>query len=122
MKIQIKSNQITIDAELYDTPTGEAVSAVLPITGTVNRWGGEIYFSIPVAAALELDARDVLVPGEIAFWPPGKALCIFFGTTPASRDNECRAASEVNVFGMVTGDPGPLWNIEDGSEIRISAK
>jgi hypothetical protein len=120
MNIQIASGEIAIQAELYDTPTGKAIAAALPISGTVNRWGGEIYFSVPVSAGLEKDSRGVLAVGEIAFWPPGNAFCIFFGATPASQADECRAASNVNVFGRITDDPGPLWNIKDGAQIRIS--
>ena len=122
MNIQITSEEVTIDAKLYDTPTGKAIAKSLPIKGSVNRWGGEIYFSIPVKARLESDARDVLEPGELGYWTPGKAFCIFFGATPASQGEECRAASEVNVFGRIVGDPAPLWKIKNGADIRIEMK
>ncbi|MHC5155617.1 MAG: cyclophilin-like family protein [Planctomycetota bacterium] len=59
MNIQITSGDITIQTELYDTPTGRAIADALPIDGTVNRWGGEIYFTIPVSVGLESDSRDV---------------------------------------------------------------
>lgn len=121
MNIQITADNVTVQAELYETPTGKAIAAALPISGTVNRWDGEIYFSIPVAAELESDSRDVLEAGELAFWPPGKAFCIFFGATPASQSDECRAASAVNVFGKVSGDLSGLWDVKDGSPVRIEA-
>jgi hypothetical protein len=121
MEIQIKSNDITMRAELDETPTGAAIAAALPIDGTVNRWGGEVYFSIPVSVGLEADSRDILEPGELGYWPTGNAFCIFFGATPASQGDECRAASNVNVFGRILGNLEPLWNIKNGAQIRIQA-
>ena len=121
MNIQITSGDVAIEAELLDTPTGQAITEALPIDGTVNRWGGEIYFTIPVSVGLESDSRDVLEPGELGYWPTGNAFCIFFGATPASQGDECRAASNVNVFGRVAGDLDPLWNIENGAQIRVRA-
>ena len=122
MNIQITSGNVKVDAELYDTPTGKAIADALPIKGSVNRWGGEIYFSIPVTASLESDARDVLEPGELGYWAPGTAFCIFFGATPASQGEECRAASEVNVFGKVIGNLDSLWKVKNGAEILVEEK
>ncbi len=119
MHIQITAGDVTIDAEIYDTPTGKAIVEMLSIQGTVNRWGGEVYFTIPVSVPLESGSREVLEPGELAYWPPGKAFCIFFGPTPASQSDECRAASAVNIFGKVSGDLDKLWNIKDGTEIIV---
>ncbi|MHC4374702.1 MAG: cyclophilin-like fold protein [Planctomycetota bacterium] len=119
MNIQITSGDVTVQAQLYDTPTGKAVAEALPIDGAVNRWGGEIYFTIPVSVELDAASRDELEPGELGYWPTGNAFCIFFGATPASQGDECRAASNVNVFGRVNGDLAPLWNIENGAQIRI---
>lgn len=119
MNIQITSGNITVQAQVYDTLTGKAIAEALPITGSVNRWGGEIYFRIPVTLGLEDDSRDVLEPGELGYWPTGNAFCIFFGATPASQGNECRAASNVNVFGKVLGDLDALWNVKDGSNILV---
>lgn len=121
MNIQITSGDIKIEAELYDTPTGTAIAEAMPIDGTVNRWGGEIYFTIPVSVELDAASRDELEPGELGYWPTGNAFCIFFGATPVSQSDECRAASNVNVFGRVTGDLFPLWNIENRAQIRIQA-
>ena len=121
MNIQIASVDIMVQAELYDTPTGLAIAKALPIDGSVNRWGGEIYFTIPVSVELDAASRDELEPGELGYWPTGNAFCIFFGATPVSQGDECRAASNVNVFGRVTDDLDPLWNIENGAQIRIQA-
>ena len=117
--IKIKAGNIQVEAELKETPTAKSIVEALPIEAEANRWGGEIYFSIPVTAELENDSREVLEEGEIAFWPPGNAFCIFFGTTPASRGDEIRAASAVNIVGRLVGDWSGLWEVEDGVGIVI---
>ena len=87
--------------------------------GTVNRWGDEIYFHIPVKIGLAPDARADVDVGDVAYWPPGRALCLFWGPTPASRGPEPQAASPVNVFGRVTDRPEDFGDVEDGEAIRI---
>jgi len=101
-----------------NTKTSEALWNALPIEGTANRWGDEIYFEIPVTVGLE-EAQQTVDVGDIAYWPPGKALCIFFGPTPASNGNEPRAASPVNVFAKIVGDPLVFRKVKDGDKIRI---
>ena len=122
MNIQITSGDTTIQAKLFDTPTGKAIAEAMPIEGTVNRWGGEIYFTIPVSMELENDCRDVLEPGELGYWPTGSAFCIFFGSTPASKNKECRAASDVNVFGKVIAHLDTLWNVKDDENLLVEKK
>ncbi len=117
--IQITIATTQIKAELYDTPTAQEISKALPIKSQLNRWGGEIYFTIPVSVPIEENSRDVLEPGELGYWPTGNAFCIFFGSTPASQGEECRATSKVNVFGKVIGDLSSLWDVEDGSEVKV---
>jgi hypothetical protein len=121
MKIQITSGDITVQAELYETPTGRAIAEALPINGSVNRWGGEVFFTIPVSVERDAASRDVLEPGELGYWPTGNAFCIFFGATPVSQGDECRAASNVNVFGRVTDDLDVLWDIKESAQIRVQA-
>ncbi|MBS3114959.1 hypothetical protein J4448_07715 [Candidatus Woesearchaeota archaeon] len=101
MKIKITSGQINDVADLKNTPTAKAVYDALPIEGSANRWGDEIYFVIPVNLEAEHDAREVVEQGDVAYWPEGSCFCIFFGKTPASKGDEIRAASKVNVFGNV---------------------
>ena len=117
-KISIRTDSITIDAELIDSRTSGIIWDSLPFEGTVNTWGLEIYFSIPVTAELE-NGQEVVSAGDIAYWPAGKAFCIFFGPTPASRENEIRAASKVNVFGKLTGNPDILRQVKGGEKIFI---
>ena len=118
-KIKIKAGDIQMEAELNDSLTAKSIADALPIKSEANRWGGEIYFSIPITAELESDSREVLEEGELAFWPPGNAFCIFFGKTPASQGNEIRAASAVNIVGKISGDWSGLWDIPDGAGIVI---
>ena len=118
-QIKITAGGIHIEAELYDTPTGQTIADALPITGRSQRWGDEIYFAIAPAAELEKNSRDVLETGELAYWPPGKAFCIFFGKTPASQGEEIRAASAVNVVGKMKGDFSGLTGVASGDSVLI---
>ena len=118
--IQITAGQLRLQAQLNDCPTARAILKALPIRAKGNRWGGEIYFKIPVKAQLEPDnSRDVLEAGELGYWPMGNMFCIFFGATPASEGDEIRAASDVNIIGEILGDISELWKVEDGAEVVI---
>jgi len=117
-KIIITVNDVKMSADLNDNKTAQNIWAALPIEGRVNTWGDEIYFSIPVNAELE-NAKDVVSEGDLGYWPPGSAFCIFFGTTPVSRGNEIRAASPVNVFGKIIGDPKVFKKVSSGAKIII---
>lgn len=117
--IKITAGQIQVEAELNDSPTAKSIAEALPIKAKGSRWGGEIYFSIPVQAELEADSREVLEAGELGYWPSGNAFCIFFGPTPASEGDEIRAASAVNVIGKVKGDLSELPNVPDGADVLI---
>ncbi len=119
--IKITAGQTQFEAELNDSPAAQAAYDALPIKAKGSRWGGEIYFTIPVEAELEADSRDVLEAGELGFWPTGSAFCIFFGPTPASQADEIRAASAVNIIGKLKGDLSQLWNVPDGADILIEA-
>ena len=119
--IKITAGQTQFEAELNDSPTAQAVYDALPIKAKGNRWGGEIYFTIPVQAELEAGSRDVPEAGELGYWPTGNAFCIFFGPTPASQADEIRAASAVNIIGKVKGDLSQLWNVPDGADILMKA-
>ena len=93
--IRITVEDLVFDGELNDSATAQRVCDALPIEGRVNRWGDEIYFGIPVTGDEGDEMRTVMAAGELAFWPPGNAFCIFWGPTPASQGDEPRAASDV---------------------------
>jgi len=123
MRILIRSPRIgEVPAELFPEwapRTVEAISKALPIKAEANRWGKEVYFSTPVAVDLEKGA-EVVEKGAIGYWPPGRALCLFFGPTPASRTpEEIRPASPVTVVGRILGDPEILEQVKDGDPIEI---
>ena len=101
--IKIKLGEIEVEAELNDSTTAGLVWKTLPIETDFNTWGDEIYFSIPVQAELE-DGQSVVALGDLGYWPPGQAFCIFYGQTPMSTPDEIRPASPVNVIGRVGGD------------------
>lgn len=118
-KITITSGTVTRTAELDDTPTVRKLLAALPIDGRAQRWGQEIYFSIPVESPQEPAARETMAVRELAYWPPGKAFCIFFGPTPASSGGEPMAASPVNVLGRIVGDALAFDQVKSGQRVRI---
>ena len=121
LKIKIAADKVQVEAELNDSLTAKSVADVLPIKAKAQRWGGEIYFTIPVEAELEADSREVLEAGELGYWPTGNAFCIFFGKTPASQGDEIRAASAVNIIGKVEGDLSELWDVDDGASVLIES-
>ena len=118
-KIRITAGSVRVEAELTQSETADAFWEALPITGSANVWGEEIYFQVPVDAPLEASAREEMEVGEIAYWPPGSAFCIFFGRTPASVDDAPRAASPVNPLGRVAGDPKDFLGVRSGEEVRL---
>ncbi len=118
-KIRIMTGELRVEAELNDSETARLIWESLPIESNNNLWGEEIYFSIPVKAKQEKGAREVVSAGELGYWPPGSAFCIFFGPTPASRGDEIRAASAVNIIGKVSSDPKAFRKAKDGAKITI---
>lgn len=117
-EIHIHAGTVKVTAELNETRTAEAIWEALPLSASVNTWGDEIYFSIPVELEQQ-DAQAIVAMGDLGYWPPGHAFCIFFGPTPASTGQEIRPASPVNVFGRVIGDAKILKQVRDGETITI---
>ena len=110
-----------VEAELFEDlcpATVSAILAALPITGTVSRWGDEVYFSIPVIAPEE-NQKELVEIGDLGYWLPQNAFCIFFGPTMASKGDEIRPASAVNVFGRIIGDATVLKRVSEGERIVI---
>lgn len=116
--ISITAGSISLDAELNDGLTAAAIWDALPIAATGNTWGDEIYFRIPVAADGS-NLNEVVQMGDLAFWPPGNAFCIFYGPTPASRGDEIRAASGVEIVGRILGDATQLRQVSAGVDVAI---
>ena len=116
--IRILAGTIHLSAELNDSKTAQSIWEALPISGTANCWGDEIYFGIPLKLETQ-DGKEVVEVGDLAYWAPGHAFCIFFGPTPASRGDEVRPASAVSVFGKVTGDTTQLKQVSSGNHVKI---
>jgi len=118
--IRITAGAVTVDAELNDSKSAAAIAAALPIEAKAETWGDEIYFDIGLTLAGE-SPQEVVALGDLGYWPPGQAFCIFFGPTPMSRGAEIRPASAVNVVGRVVGDARAFKPVRAGSRVRIEA-
>jgi hypothetical protein len=117
--IEISSGELTLQAELNESPTAQEIWKKLPLEGRANTWCDEIYFEVPVVMDQESDARAEVEIGELGYWPVGRAFCIFFGPTPVSTDERPRAYSPVNVIGRVQGDATLFKLVRDGDLVRI---
>jgi uncharacterized protein len=120
-RIRFNFGTLILDAELLDTPTARAVAAALPISSAALTWGEEVYFEVPVEVKREADARAVVTPGEIAYWPEGPAIALGFGRTPISQGDETRLASPCNVFARALGGVKVLAKVRSGAHIRVTA-
>jgi hypothetical protein len=121
--IVILTENIRLEGKLNDTPTAQALAAALPIEGQAQRWGDEIYFPVPqVVQELDDTAATVVQVGDIGYWPPSRALCLFFGLTPSSLPGQIRPASAVNLVGRLEGDPCCLAAVPEDATVRVERK
>lgn len=118
-QVQITAGDVTVIATLNDSPTADAVWEALPISARAQTWGDEIYFGTPVEAEIDDYAEETVEMGAVGFWPPGSALCLFFGPTPMSAPGEIRPASAVNVLGAIDGDAAVLKVVTSGTAISV---
>jgi hypothetical protein len=109
---------VSASARLNDSQTARAIWDALPIEARGETWGDEIYFGIGLTAGAE-EPREVVDVGDLGYWPPGRAFCIFFGPTPVSRGDECRPASPVNVIGKIVGNARVFRKVPAGTRVTI---
>jgi hypothetical protein len=119
MKIRIAWGSGEVTANLRETPTVKQLLAALPCRARAQTWGEEVYFELPLRAALEADARQVVEPGAVCFWVEGSALALPYGRTPASEGDEPRLVTRCNVLGKIEGDPRELGKVKAGDSIRV---
>jgi uncharacterized protein len=122
MRIAIRIGTLSMEGELNETPTAQKIAAALPLRTAFNTWGDEIYFAIPVDADLDDSAQEVVELGDLGYWPPGKAWCIFFGQTPVSQSGKIMPASAVNVIGKVLGDATQFKTVMREREVIVEAR
>ena len=119
MKIKINIGKMSMMADLNDSPTARKIFEVLPLTTSLNTWGDEIYFSIPINSSLDETSKEVVEIGDLGYWPPGSAFCIFFGMTPMSSPGKIMPASAVNVIGKILGDPQDFKMVMSESKVTV---
>jgi len=119
MRLRISAGKLALEAELRDTPTMRALAEALPFEANAQTWGEEVYFTTPVSATLEPDAKQVVDPGTVCFWTEGDALALPYGRTPISTDERPKLAARCNVLGTLAGDPRALSGIKAGARIRV---
>lgn len=118
-KLKMTIGTVVLEAELLNTPTADALYAAAPFESRASTWGDEVYFATPVEVLVERAARDVMQPGELAYWPPGQAIAIGFGRTPASSGDEIRLASPSNVWARALSDVKALKGVASGANVLV---
>jgi hypothetical protein len=120
MKLRLQAGKVVLAIELLDTPTARALLEAAPFEARAQTWGEEVYFTTPVSAELEPDARQIVDPGTVCFWTEGDALALPYGRTPLSSDERPKLASRCNVVGSLIGEPKTLSRIKPGEKITVS--
>ena len=120
MKLRISAAGVNFEVVLKETPTAQALFAAAPFEARAQTWGEEVYFSTPVQARLEADARQIVEPGTVCFWTEGDAIALPWGRTPISTDERPKLASRCNVLGRLEGNPKALAKIRSGDRISVT--
>ena len=118
-QIKIEFENIIIEADLNNSETANNIKKILPITNAVNIWGDEIYFPVDINDE-EIGAKEIVELGDIGYWPPGNAFCLFFGLTPLSQGDEIRPASPINIIGKIKSDINILKSVKSGEKVIVS--
>lgn len=116
--IRIVSKGVVVEGKLNDSKTASEIEKLIPLVGRARTWGDEIYFPIPLDREIE-NGKETVEKGDIGYWPPGRALCLFFGPTPMSAPGEIRPGGPVSVVGGMSGDLSALKNVKDGDGVKV---
>jgi hypothetical protein len=117
-QMRVTAGGVSRVATLVPNQTARAIWNALPLEARANRWGDELYFAVPFELP-EDEAQEVVSAGDVAYWPPGHAVCIFWGPTPASQGQEPRAASPVNVFGRIAEGASEFGSVHSGAVVKL---
>ncbi len=120
MKLAITAGKLRLEVDLLQSQTAKAIVAALPFESRAQTWGEEVYFTTPVSAQLEPDARQVVEPGTVCFWCEGNAIALPFGRTPISTDARPKLASRCNIIGRLD-DFRRLASVKSGDKVRVEA-
>ncbi len=120
MKLRIEAGGAIFVVALADTPTSKALLKAAPFDSVAQTWGAELYFTTPVTAKLEADAKQIVEPGTVCFWTEGDSLALPYGRTPISSDERPKLASRCNIVGRIEGDPGALAKVRAGNEVKVT--
>jgi len=120
MKLRIQAGTLVLTVQLLDTPTAKALLAAVPFEARAQTWGEEVYFTTPVSAKLEPDAKQIVEPGTVCFWTEGNALALPYGRTPISTDERPKLASRCNVLGRLEGDPRQIGKLGSCEKLMVS--
>ena len=120
MKLRIEAGKVVLTVQLLETPTSKALLAAVPFEARAQTWGEELYFTTPVSARLEPDAKQMVEPGIVCFWTEGNALALPYGRTPISTDARPKLASRCNVLGRLEGDPREIGKVGSGEKLTVS--
>ncbi len=118
-RLRVSAGKAAFEVELLDTPTAKALLAAAPFESRAQTWGEEVYFSTPVSAKLEPDAKQIVEPGTVCFWTEGDALALPYGRTPISTDGRPKLAARCNVLGRIIGDPQALARVKSGEKVKV---
>jgi hypothetical protein len=119
MKLRISAGGASFEVVLRETPTARALLAALPFEARAQTWGEEVYFTTPISAPLEPDAKQIVEPGTVCFWTEGDALALPYGRTPISTDARPKLASRCNVLGTLVGDARTLSRVKSGDPVKV---
>ena len=109
MRITVEEAGVDLVVALSESQTAAELWAALPIESPAQTWGAEVYFGVPVTRGPE-GPQATVESGAVGYWPPGSAVCLFFGQQPVS---------PVNPVGMIEGDPYALEAVRDGHVVRL---